>query len=140
MLPIHHQYKTVYYISQQLCQTLGLSEKLFIDLYLFHWDVACQEKHIEVLSLCSKVYWFKEQQNLTRNWFLLVPKPRYVPDEAKGREVSNFHDHVSVCDLSRLEDLHFTSRDVDYRQTVGKQSCENTKPSDICLTPKISLQ
>lgn len=100
MLPIHHQYKTVYYISQQLCQTLGLSEKLFIDLYLFHWDVAWQEKHIEVLLLCFGVWQTEEQQNLAQNWFLLVPKPPYyVPHESKGREVRKFHNHMSVCDL-----------------------------------------
>ena len=67
------------------------------------------------------------QQNLASNWWCDVKPLHEIPDQAKGREVRDVHNHMSVCNLQRLQDVHSIISDVDDRQqTFRERSCENT--------------
>lgn len=78
----------------------------------------------------------EEQQNLATNW-CGVQKLLEETDQAKGREVRDVHNHMSVSNLLWLQDAKFIISDVDDRQQTFKEwSCENT---DLFLQPTTSL-
>ena len=93
------------------------------ELYLTQRDVVVEQKYIKYLM--PYVRRSEEQQNLAIYWQRDVQKPaNVVPDQAKGREVRDLHDHMTVCDLQRLQDAHSIISDVDDRQQAfNEQRC-----------------
>ena len=100
------------------------------ELYLIQVDVPWKEKHVEFLSLCFWVWLSEEQQDLASNWshVVAVQQPlKKTLHYAKGGEVGDCDDHMSVCN-QRLEEVHSIVSDVDDRQqTFRRRSCENTE-------------
>lgn len=86
--------------------------------YLLQMDVPRQKKHKELLLF--SVWWSEEQQNLAANWF--CPQPlKNIPDYAKERELRDPDNHMSVCNLQRLEEVYSIISDVDDRQRAFRQ-------------------
>lgn len=86
------------------------------------------------------------QQNLATNWsrvvvVVVVQQPfKKILHYAKVREVRDFHNNVSVCNLQRIEEAHSILSDVDDRQQAFRQqSCENTELSNYVLPITTSL-
>ena len=73
------------------------------------------------------VHRLEEQQNLASNWYWDVERYNDIPEYAETSEVRDVDNHMSVCNLQRLQDVHFIISDVDDRQqTFRERSCENT--------------
>ena len=79
--------------------------------------------------LCFWVWLSKKQQDFATNCFSVVQKPfNKILHYAKGGEVRDCDNHMSVCNLQRLEEVHSITSDVDDRQQIFSQwSCENTE-------------
>ncbi len=99
-----------------------------------HGDVALQQKYIKYSNAGAQRS--EEQQNLAIYWKSHGQKPfNEIPDQAKGREMRDLHNHMSVCNLQRLRDAHPIISDVDDRQQAfNKQRCESKKLFNFCFT------
>ena len=101
------------------------------ELYLVQMDVPREEKHVEFLSLCFWVWLSEKQQDFAAYWSYIIAVQQLfnkTPHYAKVREVRDCDNHMSVCNLQRLEEVHSIISDVEDRQQIFRQrSCENTE-------------
>ena len=99
-------------------------------LYLGYIDVAVQQKDMEYLM--SFLGRLEKQQDLAI--YRPYEVPNRIPDQAIGREVRDLHNHMSVCNLQRLQDAHSIIRDVsDRQQAITEQCCESKELLNFCF-------
>lgn len=105
-----------------------------IKSYVVQRDVSWEQHHTEDGAWPVS----QEEQDLATNGFRhVIEKPlNEIPDEAKGGEVRDVHDHVSLGDLQRLYDAHAIIRDVDHRDAVRDQCWENTQLRSLQQPPE----
>lgn len=73
------------------------------------------------------VHWSQKQKDLAIYWCRHeIHEPLdEIPHDAKGREVRDVDDHMGFSDLQGLYDAHAIISDVDSREALRDQSCED---------------
>ena len=129
-------------VDTAVSENMSLEVKMITfdrQIYLVHRDVVRQQKYIE--DSRTHVWRSVEEEDLAVYWLRDVQKPlNKIPDEAEDREVRDLHNHMSVCDLQRLQDAHSILSDVDDRQqAVNTQRWERKELLNFCFTAGSSL-